>query len=445
MRMGVEEMSFADQDRLNVAIQSTAAGQGNGGGESDSYPSPTTSRLASLLGSQNRDYLLSTDGAQVKVSELQGKVVGLYFSANWYPPCRNFNQFLIGAYQQLKTTNGSNFEIVFVSCDEDSDAFNSYRAGMPWLSLPFSDLEAKKSLTSKFEIEGIPCLVVLQPASDGKYVDSGIRNGVELMYRFGVNAFPFTEQRLEELQRQEKEKHDSQTLINLLTNHDRDYVLAHPPPKQVSVASLVGKTIGLYFSAQWCLPCEKFTPKLIPIYQKIKQTLAANSNNNNNNEHDFEVVFVSNDRDQDGFESYFAQMPWLALPFGDPNIKTLAKHFDVQGIPCLVILGPDGKTITTNGRSLINLYQDSAFPFTESKVESLEREMDEEAKSLPKTKQHEGHRHELTLVSQETGGGPFICCNCEEQGLGWAYQCLDCGYELHPKCVRPTGTVATIS
>ncbi|CAN1824714.1 Probable nucleoredoxin 2, partial [Linum perenne] len=201
---------------------------------------------------------------------------------------------------------------------------------------------------------------------------------------------------------------------------------------QVSVASLVGKTIGLYFSAQWCLPCEKFTPKLIPIYHE-----------GNNNEHDFEIVFVSNDRDQDSFNSYYAQMPWLALPFGDPNIKTLAKHFDVQGIPCLVILGPDGKTITTNGRSLINLYQDSAFPFTESKVEMLERQMDEEAKTLPRTKQHEGHRHELTLVSQETGGGPFICCNCEEQGLGWAYQCLDCGYELHPKCVRGTGSVAT--
>ncbi|CAN1127404.1 Probable nucleoredoxin 2 [Linum perenne] len=445
MRMGVEEMSFADQDRLNVAIQATAvaadAAQGNGAGESDScYPAPTTSRLASLLGSKNRDYLLSRDGAQVKISELEGTIVGLYFSANWYPPCRNFNQFLIGAYQQLKTSNGSNFEIVFVSCDEDLNAFDGYRAGMPWLSVPFSDLEAKKSLTSKFEIEGIPCLVILQPG-EGKDVESGLRNGVELMYRFGVNAFPFTKQRLEQLQREEKEKHDSQTLVNLLTNHDRDYVLGHPAPKQVSVASLVGKTIGLYFSAQWCLPCEKFTPKLIPIYHKIKQSLATNEGNNN--EHDFEIVFVSNDRDQDSFNSYYAQMPWLALPFGDPNIKTLAKHFDVQGIPCLVILGPDGKTITTNGRSLINLYQDSAFPFTESKVEMLERQMDEEAKTLPRTKQHEGHRHELTLVSQETGGGPFICCNCEEQGLGWAYQCLDCGYELHPKCVRGTGSVAT--
>ncbi|CAL1383827.1 unnamed protein product [Linum trigynum] len=419
MRMGaeVQEVSF------NAAA---AAGQENGSG--DSPAAPTSSRLASLLGSKDRDYLLSLDGTQVKISDLEGKVVALYFSANWYPPCRNFNQFLIGAYEQLKLTNGSNFEIVFISCDEDSNAFDGYRAMMPWLSIPFSDLETKKSLTRKFEIEGIPCLVILQPGSGKDIEGMALRNGVELLYRFGMNAFPFTKQRLEQLEREEKEKHDSQTLVNLLTNHNRDYVLSHHGARQVPVASLVGKTIGLYFSAQWCLPCEKFTPKLIPIYHKIKSNHHENDN--------FEIVFVSNDRDESSFASYYAQMPWLALPFGDSNIKTLAKHFDVQGIPCLVILGPDGKTITTNGRSLINLYQENAFPFTDSKVEFLEKQMDEEAKNLPRTKLHGGHRHELTLVSQETGGGPFICCNCEEQGLGWAYQCLDCGYELHPKCVR---------
>ncbi|KAL6977129.1 protein-disulfide reductase [Sarracenia purpurea var. burkii] len=56
---------------------------------------------------------------------------------------------------------------------------------------------------------------------------------------------------------------------------------------------------------------------------------------------------------------------------------------------------------------------------------------------LPRSEKHAGHRHELTLVSEGSGRGPFICCDCEEQGSGWAYQCIDCGYEVHPKCVRP--------
>uniref|UniRef100_A0A7C9EC51 protein-disulfide reductase n=1 Tax=Opuntia streptacantha TaxID=393608 RepID=A0A7C9EC51_OPUST len=147
----------------------------------------------------------------------------------------------------------------------------------------------------------------------------------------------------------------------------------------------------------------------------------------------FEIVFVSSDKDQASFESYFQTMPWLAVPYGDPTIKELAKHFDVRGIPSLVILGPDGKTVTKQGRNLINLYQENAYPFTEARLELLERQMDEEAKNLPRSAFHSGHHHELNLVSL----GPFICCVCDEQGSYWAYQCLECGYEVHPKCVRP--------
>lgn len=207
---------------------------------------------------------------------------------------------------------------------------------------------------------------------------------------------------------------------------------------QVSVPSLVGKTIGLFFSAQWCLPGVKFTPKLISIYNKTKQFLQEE-----NRDEDFEIVYVSSDHNESSYKSYFNLMPWLALPFGDPNIRDLTKHFDIQGIPCLVILGTDGKTLTRHGRNLINLYQENAYPFTEAKLELLQKEMDEEAKNLPRSEFHGGHHHELTLVSDGSGGGPFICCDCEEQGSGWAYQCLECGYEVHPKCIRVVTGSAT--
>lgn len=172
---------------------------------------------------------------QVEVSELEGKVVGLYFSANWYPPCRNFTEILINAYEHLNRS-GSKFEVVFVSSDEDLDAFNKYRALMPWLSIPFSDLETKKALDRKFDIEGIPCLIILQP-KDTKD-EATLHDGVEIIYRFGIQAFPFTKQRLQELERQVREKHESQTLTNLLTNLDREYLLGHPPSKQVSLCPL---------------------------------------------------------------------------------------------------------------------------------------------------------------------------------------------------------------
>lgn len=196
------------------------------------------------------------------------------------------------------------------------------------------------------------------------------------------------------------------------------------------VASLTGKTIGLYFSSQWCSPGVKFTPKLASIYHKINQEFTADTN------HKFEIVFVSSDHNLTAFNSYFGTMPWMAIPYGDPNIKHLAKYFDIKGIPSLVIIGPDGKTVTKQGRNLINLYEESAYPFTEARIELLQRQVNEEFKNLPESERHSGHGHELSLVSEGCGGGAFICCDCDEQGFGWAYQCMECGYEVHPKCVR---------
>ncbi|RDX96347.1 RNA pseudouridine synthase 2, chloroplastic, partial [Mucuna pruriens] len=401
------------------------------------------SKFSHLLASQDRDFLLSPTGAQVKVSDLEGKVVGLLFAANWYPPCRGFTQILVGIYEEVKSkSNVPQFEIVYVSSDEDLDAFNSFYANMPWLAIPFSDLETKKALTRKYDVEGIPCLILLQP----DYSKDDVRDGVELIYRYGVQAYPFSNDRLEQLQKEENVKLENQTLVNLLVNNYREYVLSHTHTglkqrilfrltgycscTQVPVDSLVGKTIGLYFSAEWCVPCAKFTPKLISVYEKIKHELAEKG------EEDFEVVLISSDRDQASFDSYYSSMPWLALPFGDPEIKNLVRHFNVQGVPWLVIIGPDGKTITVHGRSLINLYQENAYPFTSAKVEELEKQLEEEAKGLPTLVYHEGHRHDLNLVSDGNGGGPFICCVCDEQGSSWAYQCLQCGYEVHPKAFQ---------
>lgn len=385
----------------------------------------SSSNFLSLLASKDRDFLLSPTGTRVRICDLEGKIVGIYFSANWYPPCREFTPVLAVAYEQLKVRCDPGFEIVFVSCDEDKEAFDEYCAVMPWLAIPFPDLETKRRLNRRFDIEELPCLIILQQSYDKQ--DFRILDGVDLIYRHGIQAYPFTKQRVEELLQSENDKHQNQTLIDLLTNHDRDFLLSHTTSKQAPVSTLIGMTIGLYFSALWCSPGVEFTPKLASIYYKINQEFTI---------HSFEIVFVSSDHDQTAFDSYFGSMPWMAIPYGDPKIKHLAKYFDVQGIPSLVIIGPDGKTVTKRGRNLINLFQENAFPFTEARVELLQSQVNEESKNLPECERHSGHCHELILVSEGTGGGAFICCDCEEQGFGWAYQCMECGYEVHPKCVR---------
>ena len=69
----------------------------------------------------------------------------------------------------------------------------------------------------------------------------------------------------------------------------------------------------------------------------------------------FEIIFVSSDRDQSSFDSYLSEMPWIALPFSDRKRKgLLSDMFDVQGIPTFAIVGPDGKVINTDGRAAVS-------------------------------------------------------------------------------------------
>ena len=105
---------------------------------------------------------------------------------------------------------------------------------------------------------------------------------------------------------------------------------------------LAGKeVIGLYFSAHWCPPCRGFTPQLGKFYDSIKDAK------------NFEIIFVSSDRDASQFKEYYdEQAAWAALPFKDRATKNaLSKKFKVRGIPTLVILdGKTGETITLDGR-----------------------------------------------------------------------------------------------
>ena len=70
-----------------------------------------------------------------------------------------------------------------------------------------------------------------------------------------------------------------------------------------------GKTVGIYFSAHWCPPCRGFTPQLAEFYLR------------NSKDKNFEVIFVSSDRDEKSFQEYYHEMPWLALEFNQRDLK----------------------------------------------------------------------------------------------------------------------------
>lgn len=186
------------------------------------------------------------------------------------------------------------------------------------------------------------------------------------------------------------------------------------------MSELVGKNILLYFSAHWCPPCRGFTPRLIQVYHDIKAKDSA-----------FEVIFVSRDRDQGSFDEYFSGMPWLALPFGDARKQSLSRKFKIMGIPSLVAIGPSGRTVTTEARDMVAGLGADAYPFTEERLEQLEREVEEMAKGWPKKVKHRLHEeHELELTRRRAYG----CDGCADRGQGWSFYCKQCDFDLHPKC-----------
>jgi len=148
----------------------------------------------------------------------------------------------------------------------------------------------------------------------------------------------------------------------------------HLSALQIKVSELKGKTVLLYFSAHWCPPCREFLPKLIDAYLKIK-TQDSDA---------LEVVFISSDRDQDSFDEFFAEMPWLALPFGDSRKEFLSRKFKVAGIPKLVAIGPSGQTVTKEARDLVGLYGADAYPFTEERIKEIEAQKAAKEEEKPK-------------------------------------------------------------
>jgi len=113
------------------------------------------------------DKLIGAKGAEVSVDDFKDKVVGLYFSAHWCPPCRQFTPVLATAYTNL-IKDGKAFEVVFVSSDQDQESFDEYFGSMPWKSVPFSDEERRQKLGEEFGIRGIPALIILN--ADGKVI-----------------------------------------------------------------------------------------------------------------------------------------------------------------------------------------------------------------------------------------------------------------------------------
>jgi nucleoredoxin len=116
-------------------------------------------RLAGKILRLENNALKSVDAAS-----LSGiKYYGLYYSASWCGPCRQFTPQFVEAYKQIKQRHPE-FEVVFVSADRSAGDMTDYVKAdrMPWLALKYEAAQSDAELR-RYCGPGIPCLVLVDP------------------------------------------------------------------------------------------------------------------------------------------------------------------------------------------------------------------------------------------------------------------------------------------
>ena len=137
---------------------------------------------------------------------------------NSYNPCVEFTTALVEVYSKLKE-KGEKFETVSLPLDYEEEEFKQGLETLPWLTLPFKDKSIEK-LVRYFELGTIPTLVIIGP--DGRTVNPNV---AELIEEHGIDAYPFTPDRISELAEIGKAKQEAQTLESLLVSGDSDFVI----------------------------------------------------------------------------------------------------------------------------------------------------------------------------------------------------------------------------
>jgi len=99
------------------------------------------------------------------------------------------------------------------------------------------------------------------------------------------------------------------------------------------------KFVAFYYSAHWCAPCRKFTPQLVQYYNLVAPAHP-----------EFEIIFVSSDRNHFGWETYIneTKMPWLAIDYDQladvPGVIKLGG----DGIPSLLVVDQNSHLVASS-------------------------------------------------------------------------------------------------
>jgi len=230
------------------------------------------------------------------------------------------------------------------------------------------DRERSEKLGQKFNVEGIPSLVVLSPSLETITLDGvdEVRNASEeALLKWSEGKSLFWSRKAQEGEYVWEDNNCTKCFMKPLigsrygcanreceadlcqtclpnNNHEHPLVEYLIPKQKYALEKLLSsvpylldpkneekiptntllqndiKSVGFYFSAHWCPPCRTFTPELAELYKEAQS-----------NSQPFHIIFISCDRDNDSFNQYRSEMPWPAAPLNSTAI--LKEYFQLSG------------------------------------------------------------------------------------------------------------------
>ncbi|KAL8094135.1 putative nucleoredoxin 1 isoform X2 [Apium graveolens] len=347
--------------------------------------------LMDLLFTENRDYLVKYNGDQkVKAEQLAGKAILLYFVPVFEPSTMEmeWTTSLVDIYYDLLPNN--DFEVIFVAVNnfcaysplyhqsDPQKKFEEIFSRLPWTAIPFSDIVSRKRIAKRFSISEQKFYGGVSYLLDSKGIVLTC-NACPYFRIYGTLGYPFTDERIRYLESEDDEAAKQPSLETLLGSPIRDYLISNKE-ERVPIHSLKDKVVALYFFE------DGFTDDELTL--KLKMAYKELAKNNKN----FEVVLLYlydtlgtlHSTNEESFWKIFKTMPWLALPFKDPNHKKLLRIFGYphdniyrtgpESVPTLVIFGPNGKFVDPCGADILMEFSISSYPFTRKRLAQLETE-----------------------------------------------------------------------
>lgn len=122
---------------------------------------------------------------QDKINIDNKKIIGLYFSASWCPPCRKFTPVISTFYEDM-VDYYDDIEFVFISSDKSNIEFNEYWDKMSFPALSYEYRDKKEELVKLYDIGPIPALIFIDTngniiTKDGKKIIEDSNGNIEYL------------------------------------------------------------------------------------------------------------------------------------------------------------------------------------------------------------------------------------------------------------------------